>query len=117
MIKNIRDFKSCLNDITGSTTTRDDQKDILRYNHSKQDYEYNQGRKQTAKQVTQHQAKNNVWGEQEKPRYKSARRMNQTTTYKSQIVFGQDTERYVSELGLLLYSKQIYLCLNFLDLE
>jgi hypothetical protein len=95
MIKNLRDFKSSLSDITGSRSSRGDQKDVLRYNLKNNDFEYSQPRREPLQirtrkfdQNTEHS--NPIVASTEKPRYRSSKRMRQSSTFNSQIVLGEE---------------------------
>ena len=92
-IKNIRDFNSCLNDITGSTNCRVDQKDLLKFNLVKYDFEQAKPSYKPLKPTTE-VIQAEVWsplcGGNEKSRVKTSRKMRPTTMYNSQIVLGSD---------------------------
>lgn len=95
MIKNLRDFRSCLTDITGSSTGRGDQKDVLRYNHQMNDFEYSQPKRVPLKAkkmdfVARNNVSSPIVANGEKSQVKSGKRMSSTSAYRSQIVLGND---------------------------
>ena len=107
-IKHIRDYRSSLADITGSNMPRDDLKELLRFNMTKNEFEY--AKNDTTKPKLTHlkpQISINsnpiVMDDSQKVRPRTSRRMHSVNTHTSQIVFGSEERRPMKSINHMAF--------------
>ena len=81
-----------------------DHKDILKFNLQKKDFVYSQNEKLKSDIKHGRKTSKSLWDPEEKPRYRSAKRRHETTSFNSQIIFGEEKNTHLKSHNRITYS-------------